>query len=233
MDKNNNKKEKLLSYPSKEFMADIEANKDNPQWLASAEELTKYKWGSFQRDWLKKNKLIPAIVNSMLKFAGYPDVTYDYVVQHPYVEDMDWFNHYTWTVEQENEFKTTIFKPLLKRFMPHATSHGLDSEMSWFMLSFGLACMSDLDKENLRLRNIKEKIEQCERFGITQERWLELKTENMKDKEHKSFILMLFAEKYGVPYEQVQTVAFKLNKLYSSITDKEMEAGLKENKTDK
>jgi hypothetical protein len=44
---------------------------------------------------------------------------------------------------------------------------------------------------------------------------------------------MLFAEKYGVPYEQVQTVATNLNKLYSSITDKEMEAGLKENKTDK
>ena len=227
MEKNNSKKTPLKSYPSKQFKADIEANKDNPQWLTSVEELLQYRWGYSQKNWLQHNKLIPALVNSMLKFAGYPDVTYDYVKEHPYINDMDWFNNYTWTEEQDNEFKQTLFKPLLKKFMPYASNHKLESEMSWFMLSIGLSCMDEASKEQLRVRNIKEKMEDCERFGITPERWLELKTENMKQKERECFYLKLFAVKYDVPYEQVQKVASSLNKMYKDITDEEMENGLK------
>ena len=78
----------------------------------------------------KKAKAVVDLINQMFIIAGH-DVTYQDVVG---VED--WFQKYTMTVEQGDEFKKWGKKYLMKELRESAKS--AEREMQWFNLQWGL-----------------------------------------------------------------------------------------------
>ena len=78
----------------------------------------------------KKEKAVVDLINQMFIIAGH-DVTYDDVLG---VEN--WFQKYTMTVEQGEEFKKWGKKYLMKELRTYAKL--AEREMQWFMLQWGL-----------------------------------------------------------------------------------------------
>ncbi len=78
----------------------------------------------------KKEKAVIDLINQMLAMAGH-DVTYNDIV------GVDkWFNKYTMTVEQDEEFKKWGKKYLMKNLQMRAAI--AEKEMRWFSLMWGL-----------------------------------------------------------------------------------------------
>ena len=78
----------------------------------------------------KKDKAIIDLINQMFIIAGH-DVTYDDILG---VEN--WFQKYTMTVEQGDEFKNWGKKYLMKNLNSYAKQ--AEREMQWFNLQWGL-----------------------------------------------------------------------------------------------
>ena len=79
----------------------------------------------------KKEKAVIDLINKMFEIAGY-DVTYDDIV------GVDkWFEKYSMTVEQDEEFKAWGKKYLMKNLQMRAAI--AEKEMRWFSLMWGLA----------------------------------------------------------------------------------------------
>ena len=78
----------------------------------------------------KTDKAIVDLINQMFIIAGH-DVTYDDVLG---VEN--WFQKYTMTVEQGDEFKKWGKKYLMKNLNSYAKQ--AEREMQWFSLQWGL-----------------------------------------------------------------------------------------------
>ena len=78
----------------------------------------------------KKEKAVVDLINQMFIIAGH-DVTYDDILG---VEN--WFQKYTMTVEQGQEFKKWGKKYLMKELRTYAKM--AEREMEWFMLQWGL-----------------------------------------------------------------------------------------------
>jgi hypothetical protein len=78
----------------------------------------------------KKDKAIKDLINQMFIIAGH-NVTYDDIV------GVDkWFEKYSMTVEQSEEFKKWGKKYLMKNLQMWAAS--AEKEMMWFNLQWGL-----------------------------------------------------------------------------------------------
>ena len=78
----------------------------------------------------KREKAVVDLINQMFIIAGH-DVTYDDVLG---VEN--WFQKYTMTVEQGQEFKKWGKKYLMKNLNSYAKQ--AEREMQWFNLQWGL-----------------------------------------------------------------------------------------------
>ena len=78
----------------------------------------------------KREKAVVDLINQMFIIAGH-DVTYDDILG---VEN--WFQKYTMTVEQGQEFKKWGKKYLMKELRTYAKL--AEREMQWFMLQWGL-----------------------------------------------------------------------------------------------
>ena len=78
----------------------------------------------------KREKAIVDLINKMFEIAGY-ELTYDDIVG---VED--WFQKYTMTVEQGEEFKSWGKKYLMKELRMRAAA--AEKEMRWVNLQWGL-----------------------------------------------------------------------------------------------
>ena len=78
----------------------------------------------------KKEKAVVDLINQMFIIAGH-DVTYDDVLG---VED--WFQKYTMTMAQGEEFKKWGKKYLMKNLNIYAKQ--AEKEMQWFNLQWGL-----------------------------------------------------------------------------------------------
>ena len=78
----------------------------------------------------KKEKAVVDLINQMFIIAGH-DVTYDDILG---VEN--WFQKYTMTVEQGEEFKKWGKKYLMKELRTYAKL--AEDEMVWFSLQWGL-----------------------------------------------------------------------------------------------
>jgi len=78
----------------------------------------------------KKEKAVVDLINQMFIIAGH-DVTYDDILG---VEN--WFQKYTMTVEQGEEFKKLGKKYLMKELRESARS--AERQMQWFSLQWGL-----------------------------------------------------------------------------------------------
>jgi hypothetical protein len=78
----------------------------------------------------KKDKAIKDLINQMFIIAGH-NVTYEDII------GVDkWFNKYTMTIEQSEEFKKWGKKYLMKNLQMWAAS--AEKEMMWFNLQWGL-----------------------------------------------------------------------------------------------
>ena len=85
----------------------------------------------------KKDKAIVDIINQMFVIAGH-DVTYEDIV------GVDkWFQKYTMTVEQGEEFRKWGKQYLMKNFKMRAAQ--AEKEMLWFSVTWGLK-YSDFDE---------------------------------------------------------------------------------------
>ncbi len=78
----------------------------------------------------KKEKAVIDLINQMLAMAGH-DVTYEHILG---VEK--WFQKYTMTVEQGEEFKKWGKKYLMKNLQMRADA--AEKEMMWFNVMWGL-----------------------------------------------------------------------------------------------
>jgi hypothetical protein len=78
----------------------------------------------------KREKAVVDLINQMFIIAGH-DVTYDDILG---VEN--WFQKYTMTVEQGDEFKKWGKKYLMKNLNSYAKQ--AEREMQWFSLQWGL-----------------------------------------------------------------------------------------------
>jgi len=85
----------------------------------------------------KREQAVVDLINQMFIIAGH-DVTYDDVLG---VED--WFQKYTMTVEQGDEFKKWGKKYLMKNLNSYAKQ--AEREMQWFSLQWGLK-IKDYDR---------------------------------------------------------------------------------------
>jgi|GEM_PF-879059 uncharacterized protein (UPF0128 family) len=78
----------------------------------------------------KREKAVVDLINKMFEIAGH-DITYNDILG---VEN--WFQKYTMTVEQGEEFKKWGKKYLMKELRENAKS--AEREMMWFNLQWGL-----------------------------------------------------------------------------------------------
>ena len=78
----------------------------------------------------RRDKSVVDLINQMFIIAGH-DVTY-----HDVVGVENWFQKYTMTVEQGDEFKKWGKKYLMKELRESAKS--AEREMQWFRLQWGL-----------------------------------------------------------------------------------------------
>jgi len=84
----------------------------------------------------KREKAVKDLINKMFEIAGH-SVTYDDIVGRE-----QWYQEYTMTVAQSEEFKSWGKKYLMKELRMYAKS--AEREMMWFNLNYGLR-FSDLD----------------------------------------------------------------------------------------
>ena len=89
----------------------------------------------------KHNKAVVDLINQMFIIAGH-DVTYDDVLG---VEN--WFQKYTMTVEQGDEFKKWGKKYLMKEL--RETAKSAEREIQWFSLLWGLTYSNWEDYHNI------------------------------------------------------------------------------------
>ena len=87
----------------------------------------------------KREKAVVDLINQMFIIAGH-DVTYNDVVGVD-----NWFQKYTMTIEQSNEFKKWGKKYLMKEL--RETVKSAEREMMWFNLQYGLT-YSDWERYN-------------------------------------------------------------------------------------
>jgi len=78
----------------------------------------------------KKEKVVIELINKMFEIAGYT-VTYNDILG---VEN--WYQKYTMTVDQGNEWKDWGKKYLMKHL--GSTAKHAENEMMWFNLQYGL-----------------------------------------------------------------------------------------------
>lgn len=80
----------------------------------------------------KQDQLIVDLVNKMFEIAGHPEVTYSDVIDRT----DDWFNDWTMTMAQREEWTKWGKKLLMKRFNMYASR--AEKEMMWASLQWGL-----------------------------------------------------------------------------------------------
>jgi hypothetical protein len=90
----------------------------------------------------KKDKVFKDLINQMFIMAGH-NVTYDDIVG---VEQ--WFNKYTMTVEQGEEFKKWGKQYLMKNLQMRAAA--AEKEMMWFNVMWGLTYSNWEDYHKLK-----------------------------------------------------------------------------------
>jgi hypothetical protein len=81
----------------------------------------------------KVDKVFIELVNKMLEKHG---VNYDFVLANPFIDNVDWFMHFTWTQKEQQDFIDWSVKLLAKKKQwskAYATK-----EIAWFILAYGL-----------------------------------------------------------------------------------------------
>lgn len=218
-------------YTAKQFWKDVDEHKDDIDWLTDYDEIMSYSWRGNVKEWVMDNKMVPSLGVDMIKWATGETVKYSYLKENPYIDDMDWFSHYHWTREQEEEWKENRLFPMLRKFMPYYSHRSIRSEAGWFLLCFGLTTMEPENIEKFRDENRKTREEQMRRFGKTKEEWYALKKESLEEKHN--ILSYLIADKYGISVRTILDYTYNNKKRLSEMTDEELDDAFKEVKNNK
>jgi hypothetical protein len=73
------------------------------------------------------------LIDKMLKPHG---VDFDYIVEHPNIDDLPWFQYYTWTRKDEEKFKEEAIAHIVKTL--HMSKKQATISMGWILLNHGL-----------------------------------------------------------------------------------------------
>lgn len=84
------------------------------------------------------DKIYEQLVNKMLEKHN---IDWDFVIKNPIIEETPWYDHYTWSSEEQDQFKEWAVDFLRKNYkMPKYKAEG---EVSLFILYCGLKTTGD------------------------------------------------------------------------------------------
>lgn len=81
---------------------------------------------------MSKEDFAKDAINKMMEIAGY-SARYEHLVQ---MGDYPWYSKYTWSAQEENEFKRWFLESFRKKFKH--MKHRAEKEYGWFHLMYGL-----------------------------------------------------------------------------------------------
>lgn len=82
---------------------------------------------------MTKQNLIPIIIDKMLEKHG---VDYAYVLENQQIEGVPWYTYYTFTKQEEKEFKEWFIKFVSKKIK--FSKNYIEREYALFSLMYGL-----------------------------------------------------------------------------------------------
>jgi len=65
-------------------------------------------------------------------------VDYNYVIENPKIDGIDWFSYYTWTKDEEAEYQLWFIKFLSEWTTPKMPGKYYLQEWQWYNLNHGL-----------------------------------------------------------------------------------------------
>ena len=72
---------------------------------------------------------LKTLINTMLKQHN---VDFDYVKKNKTINGVPWYEHFTWTIAEEKEFKDFFIKHLITECSPAIPKHEIEKEFNWF-----------------------------------------------------------------------------------------------------
>ncbi len=83
-----------------------------------------------------RQQVIKVLIDKMLESFG---SSYDYVIANPKIDNIPWYQYYTWkTPEDLEKFKEFFIITLTKNTSPKLTKVSAEREWPWFSLMYGL-----------------------------------------------------------------------------------------------
>lgn len=100
---------------------------------------------------MKRTDLVEALVNRMLEKYG---VDYDFVLNNPKINGIEWFRYYSFTPEEDEVFKEWAIKFIKKH--QRCSMNYAKQLYSWFSLFYGLTISKEEDSNTASEVSIKE-----------------------------------------------------------------------------
>lgn len=96
----------------------------------------------------KGQKFMKAVIDGMFHFIGEDDVNYDFILKsEAYKESPKWFERYTWTKEQQEEFKKSLKKAYMKQYDLDAAM--AEGSASMFLMFYGFKFKDENNKNQI------------------------------------------------------------------------------------
>jgi len=86
----------------------------------------------------KLNESIEQLVNKMLEKHN---IDFDFVKENPEIEGTPWFDYYTWSSEEQDQFREWAVDFLRKKHK--IPKYRAEYQISFFILSYGLKTIED------------------------------------------------------------------------------------------
>lgn len=186
-------------YHSKDFsnlVDDILKNNKSRSNVFTLEDILYYRWYYWQKRIIEEYFLYTVIIDEMFKFIGHPEINYDYVCKHQYINYLEWYYNWHWTEEQYHEFEKKVLRPIFKKMRPCAMNNYIDNLCASFNLIYGLTYMNEDEIENRRMQE-KEKVDAvCKKFNKTVDEYFKCKV-NRKGNDFSSPEMVFLHEKYS------------------------------------
>lgn len=92
----------------------------------------KYKVGS--------DEMGRVIIEKMLEKYN---INFDYLLKHSTIDEVPWYDYYTFTTEEAAQFKAWVIEFLQKECTPKRTLKQAEKDYAWFYLEYGLKIKDD------------------------------------------------------------------------------------------
>lgn len=78
---------------------------------------------------------LTVLINKMLEKYN---IDIDYVINNPNIENVPWYQYYTFTKEEHDQWKEFFINHVTKECKPKLTKKRAESAFAWFDLRWGL-----------------------------------------------------------------------------------------------